>query len=182
LRPKPWAEYPLYRQLLRTMPNYDHYFAQEVRRFFPFGPFLGARVREDFEWHGYKFPKGTLTLLDIYGTHHDARFWPDPDTFYPERFRDREPTPFDLIPQGGGDYGTGHRCAGEWITIESLKLAVNFLAKEVAYEVPPQDLSFSLQRMPTYPKSGVVLEKVRLVGEGARMEVKVDEATKCPFH
>ena len=48
-------------------------FAQEVRRYYPFTPFLGNRVKQDFTWRGCHFKKDTLVLLDIYGMNHDSR-------------------------------------------------------------------------------------------------------------
>ena len=54
-------------------------FAQEVRRYYPFGPFLGARVRNDFQMNEYNFKKGMLVLLDMYGTNHDSLIWNKPD-------------------------------------------------------------------------------------------------------
>jgi fatty-acid peroxygenase len=161
-------QYPETRRKLREgyaqgKPDYALMFVQEVRRFYPFGPFLGARVRQAFDWKGFHFDKGMLVLLDIYGTHHDARLWEHPDEFRPERFLNWTGNPFDFIPQGGGDHYTGHRCAGEWITIETTKLALHFLVNEMSYQVPEQDLSFSLTRMPTFPRTGVVISRIRSV-------------------
>ncbi|HEX8503953.1 MAG TPA: cytochrome P450 [Hymenobacter sp.] len=178
---KALAEYPRYRQLLQQDDNYAHLFAQEVRRATPFAPFLGARVQKKFTWKGYEFPKGTLTLIDIYGTNHDPRVWQEPDTFWPERFENREPTPFDMLPQGGGDYRSGHRCPGEWITLSVLKQAVNFLARCLRYQVPPQDLSFDLTRMPTLPRSGFIMQNVRLLAPQREAPVAAAVAG-CPFH
>jgi fatty-acid peroxygenase len=138
----------------------------EVRRFYPFAPFLGARVRADFEWRGYRFREGTLVLLDVYGAHHDPRLWDRPEEFRPDRFRDRVPCRFDLIPHGGGESDTGHRCAGEQVTTEALKVALRYLTRGITYEVPPQDLSYSLSRMPTLPASGFVMARVRRAGPG----------------
>lgn len=45
-------------------------------------------------------------------------------------------SPFDLIPQGGGDPNFGHRCAGEWLTIDAMRVGLEFLAKRLTYEVP----------------------------------------------
>ena len=67
---------------------------------------------------------------------------------------------FELIPQGGGDAASGHRCPGEGITVEVMKASIDFLANRVRYEVPEQDLSFSLSRMPTLPESGFMMRKV----------------------
>lgn len=141
--------------------EYSQMFVQEIRRFYPFGPFTGARVRKDFTWKGYKFKQGTLVLLDIYGTNHNPDLWEDPDTFLPERFTDWEGSPFDFIPQGGGEYDIGHRCAGEWVTIEAMKTSLEFLTQRITYEVPPQDLSYSMVRMPTIPRSRFVIQHVR---------------------
>ena len=178
-------EYPAYRQLLRNRAeDYAELFVQEVRRYFPFAPFLGARVRTDFTWQGYEFTKGTLVLLDVYGALHDPRQWQDPDVFWPDRFRHWQQSRFDFIPQGGGSYETGHRCAGEWITIEAMKQAVTFLNDYLAYDVPPQDLRYDLRRMPTLPHSGFVMNSVRIkksLLEQIRRVAADTEASGCPF-
>ncbi len=50
-------------------------------------------------------------MLDIYGTNHDPKIWDNPDLFNPSRFKNWKGSPFNFIPQGGGDYWLGHRCA-----------------------------------------------------------------------
>ncbi|WP_163971455.1 cytochrome P450 [Oceanobacillus halotolerans] len=143
--------------------TYSQMFVQEVRRYYPFGPFLGARVKKDFTWNGHAFKQGTMVLLDIYGTNHDPELWDNPDRFYPERFYNWEGSPFDFIPQGGGDYHMGHRCAGEWVTIEVMKTSLDIMAKKLAYSVPDQNLEFSMVRMPSIPKSRFIIENVRRI-------------------
>ncbi|KAA6448872.1 cytochrome P450 [Bacillus atrophaeus] len=154
--------HPEYKEKLKSGNGDDlEMFVQEVRRFYPFGPFLGALVRNDFVWNQCEFKEGMLVLLDLYGTNHDARLWEDPNEFRPERFRDRKEQLFDLIPQGGGDPAKGHRCPGEGITIEVMKVTLDFLVNRIAYEVPEQDLSYSLVRMPSLPESGFVISRIR---------------------
>jgi fatty-acid peroxygenase len=143
--------------------GYAQRFVNEVRRFYPFTPFLGAKARQAFDWQGHHFEPGQLVLLDIYGSLHDPELWPNPDRFDPDRFRERQPTAYDFIPQGGGP-ALGHRCAGEWLTLQTLTLVVKLLSTRLDYQlVPGQDLSFELSRMPTRPKSGVVLTGVRFL-------------------
>lgn len=155
-------QYPQCREkLVRGELNYSHMFAQEIRRYYPFNPFLGAKVKNNFIYQKYFFKKGTLVFLDVYGTNHDERIWKNPNEFHPERFTFRDGNPYDLIPQGGGDPAKGHRCPGEWITITLLKTGMEFITKHLSYEVPLQDLSVSLRRMPTIPKSRFIISKVR---------------------
>jgi fatty-acid peroxygenase len=137
-------------------------FMQEVRRFYPFTPYLGARVRTRFTWQQYTFEPGTLVLLDVYGTDHDPRLWDAPQEFRPERFEQWSGGSFDFIPQGGGDHARTHRCPGEWITMHNVALALHFLTRCCTYEVvPQQDLSIDLTRMPTQPASGFIVRNVR---------------------
>lgn len=137
-------------------------FCQEVRRFYPFFPFAAATVRKDFTWNGYEFEKDTLTLLDLYGTNHHPEEWDDPDTFVGSRFIEGQPRPFSFIPQGGGDYDTGHRCAGEWITLLVMQETIDFLVNKIRYELPEQNLSYSLADIPSLPVSGVRMRNIRL--------------------
>ncbi|WP_078392714.1 cytochrome P450 [Shouchella patagoniensis] len=138
------------------------HFIQEVRRFYPFFPFTAARTAKDFEWKGYSFKKGTLTLLDLYGTNHHPDLWDNPEQFNPERFETWKKSPFDFIPQGGGDYDVGHRCAGEWLTVEILKESLDYLANKMSYTIPDQDLSFSFNEIPSLPHSHIVMQDIRL--------------------
>lgn len=137
------------------------WFVQEVRRFYPFFPFTAARVRRDFTWKDYDFDEGTLALLDLYGTNRHPDDWHEPDLFKPERFADWDGDPFKFIPQGGGEYATGHRCAGEWITLVVLTETLDFLVNTLEYTLPEQDLSFSLSDMPAAPNSGVRMTNLR---------------------
>ncbi|GAB3814863.1 cytochrome P450 [Pontibacter rugosus] len=159
-------EHPEHLEKLRSGDDkFAQLFVQEVRRFYPFTPFLGARTRKDFEWKGHQFEEGTLVLLDVYGMLHDPKLWPEPNEFKPERFKTWSGSPFDFIPQGGGDFDMGHRCAGEWVTIEAMKVALQFLTQEVQYNVPAQDLTVNRNKMPTKPKSGFEIDQVHFVGQ-----------------
>lgn len=138
-------------------------FAQEVRRLHAFFPFTAARVRKDFEWRGYHFPKGTRVLLDLYGTNRDSRLWTEPEAFRPERFATWDGSAFNFITQGGGDAATGHRCPGEPLAISLLMSALRMLTRRMTYAVPAQDLRMDASRMPAQPESLLIIEDVRSV-------------------
>lgn len=137
------------------------FFIQEVRRYYPFGPFLGAKVKNEFVWNQCEFKKGMLVILDVYGTNHDRQLWENPNEFNPERFKTWNNSLFDLIPQGGGEAATGHRCPGEGITIEVMKASLDFLVNKIEFDVPNQDLSYDLSEMPTLPKSGFMMNNIK---------------------
>ncbi|CAM5670427.1 fatty-acid peroxygenase [Streptomyces avidinii] len=150
--------WPAHRDLLRsdTGGKYAEAFAHEVRRFYPFAPFVGGRAAKDLTWRRGHIPKGTLVLLDLYGQNHDPALWEDPYRFDPDRFHspDGPSDPLDkLVPRGGGDRSRGHRRAGEDITVTALAALATELAR-LDYEVPDQDLAIPLTRIPTLPRTG----------------------------
>ena len=152
--------HPGWRDRLRNDDEAVEWFVQEVRRVSPFFPVTAARVRSSFEWGGVRFPEGRLVLFDRYGTHRHPNLWPDPASFRPERFQAWDGDAFSLVPQGGGEHAAGHRCPGEWITIATMKVAIEILTRTIDYAVPPQDLRISHRRVPTMPNSGFVISDV----------------------
>jgi fatty-acid peroxygenase len=131
-------------------------FTDEVRRFYPFAPFLGARVRSDFTWQGQHFAEGRLVLLDLYGTNHHPAIWAQPGEFTPQRFMEGRARHL-LVAQGGGDPHQGHRCPGEDATTRLMGQAAQILST-LDYALGPQDISIALDRIPTRPRSGVVIQ------------------------
>lgn len=154
-------ENPQWRERLASDDALIEPFIQEVRRFYGFFPFTVARVRQDFDWQGYRFIRGTRVLLDLYGTNHDPRSWQMPELFRPERFQEDGANAYNFIPQGGDDYATQHRCPGEWFTLELMRVAVRQLTRVMTYEVPAQNLDIDWTRIPLIPESRFVIRQVR---------------------
>ena len=161
-------EHPGARDRVRHGPDASaRAFAQEVRRLYPFFPMAAARTRKAFDWHGHRFPAGVRVLLDIPGTNRDPVAWKDPERFDPSRFEAREPGAFELVAQGGGDHFAGHRCAGEWITIELMRVAVRHFACAMDYDVPPDDLDIDTGEVPAMPGNALRLVNLRDREHGA---------------
>ncbi len=144
------------RRLAEGGEAYATAFAQEVRRFYPFAPFVGGRAAADLSYRGEPIAENTLVLLDIYGQNHDPDLWDDPYSFRPDRFLAHPADPELLIPQGGGDPATGHRCPGEGVVVGLLESLCPRLAR-LDYTVPEQDLGIPLGRMIARPRSGFVI-------------------------
>ncbi|MGY3340936.1 fatty-acid peroxygenase [Streptomyces filamentosus] len=135
---------------------YARAFAHEVRRSYPFVPFVGGLASRDLSFGTQEVPEGTLVLLDVPSHHRDPALWPEPHCFDPRRFLGREPGPGKLIPQGGGDARTGHRCPSEDITVHLLATLTSTLA-DLDLDMPEQDLSIPATRIPTRPRSGITV-------------------------
>lgn len=100
-------------------------------------------------------------MLDLYGTTHDPRAFPNPDAFDPGRGLSWHRQRFDFIPQGGGDARLTHRCPGEQFTVAVIGEATRLLVVEMEYGVPSQDLTVRFNRIPARTGSGMVLSNVR---------------------
>jgi fatty-acid peroxygenase len=128
--------------------------AQEVRRTTPFVPALAARARRPGTIGSVAVRAGDRLVLDVYGTDVDCDTWPDPGRIDPARFREGDPGPFDMVPQGGGD-PHGHRCPGEPLTIDVLAETARVLADlDLA---PAGPTTVDLSRMPALPPEGLRL-------------------------
>jgi fatty-acid peroxygenase len=141
-------------------PVFATAFTHEVRRYYPFAPFIGGRAAKDQEFHGESIPDSSTVLVDLYGHNHDPQLWPDPYDFTPERFLNRPIGEYDLVPQGGGNPHTGHRCPGEGITVGLLE-ALSIRLASLDYDVPVQDLSIRANRIPARVRSGFKVTRVR---------------------
>ncbi len=84
----------------------------ESMRLYPPAWALGRRAVRDVEIGGHRVPEGAFVVLSALVTQRDARFYPDPMRFDPERFapeaRGARPK-FAYFPFGGG----ARQCIGE---------------------------------------------------------------------
>ncbi len=119
---------------------------------------------QDVVVDGYLIPKDSWVVQDIYGTNHDPRTFDQPDDFKVDRFVGRTQAisyeeEYEMIAQGGGDFRKMHRCAGEWITLHTLRVFSDLLVNHYQFEVPEQDWKIPMNHFPTYPESKVLLFK-----------------------
>lgn len=94
----------------------------ESMRLYPPAWTVGRQSTEPVEVAGYTLPAGAVVLTSQWVTHQDARWWPDPERFDPERWRDDDTAPpaspaaatgqrprWSYFPFGGGS----RSCIGE---------------------------------------------------------------------
>jgi cytochrome P450 len=82
----------------------------EAMRLYPPAWMMTRRTLGEYTLGGYTVPAGTFLLLSPYVTHHDARFFPAPEVFDPERWAmPVNQTKWAYLPFGGGP----RQCIGE---------------------------------------------------------------------
>lgn len=154
----------LYDQLKEDFDPLQDSFIQEMRRYYPFFPMLPAIALRDVEIDGYEIPKDSWVVLDIYGTNHDARTIDHPEKFDIKRYigKTKEISyeeEYEMIAQGGGEFRNMHRCAGEWITLHSMRVFSDQLVNKYNFSIPEQDWTVPMNQFPTYPNSKALLFK-----------------------
>jgi cytochrome P450 len=93
----------------------------ETLRIYPVGMLTFPRVvKTPISLSGYELPVGTILIGAIYLTHHREDIYPEPDVFRPERFLEKQFSPYEYLPFGGG----ARRCIGLAFAQMEMKLAI----------------------------------------------------------
>ncbi|GAB1540318.1 cytochrome P450 [Scytonema sp. NUACC21] len=77
-------------------------------------------VESPIEVMGYELSPGTVTRGCIYLTHQREDLYPQSKEFKPERFLERQYSPYEFLPFGGG----ARRCPGEALALFEMKLVL----------------------------------------------------------
>lgn len=128
--------------------EYLYMVLKETLRLHPVAPLLiPHESMEDCEVDGYHIPKKSQIIVNAWAIMRDPSIWPDPDTFKPERFLERDVDmrgqDFRLIPFGSGRRG----CPGMLLALTVVRLVVAQLVHCFDWELPdgmaPDDLDMS---------------------------------------
>jgi cytochrome P450 len=83
--------------------EYTGWVLKESMRLFPPAWTTGRETTEDVEIGGYHVPKGAQLLFSQWVVHRDPRWFPNPEAFDPERWKDEASLPrYAYFPFGGG--------------------------------------------------------------------------------
>ncbi|XP_044754251.1 cytochrome P450 6k1-like [Coccinella septempunctata] len=108
---------------------------KETLRKYPLTHLLMRYAERDytFEETDLQIEKGTPVLLSMTSLHYDERYFPEPDKFDPERFREENAKEFQYVYM---PFGEGPRkCIGDRFALLSMKIAVFMFLKN--YEITP---------------------------------------------
>lgn len=108
----------------------------ESMRLYPPAWLIGRRAIEDYRIDDYPVPSGAIVLTSPYITQRNARLFPQPERFDPDRwtpeFKAALP-PFAYFPFGGGT----RKCIGEGFAWMELVLVVATLARDWRLRLVP---------------------------------------------
>jgi cytochrome P450 len=144
---------PTIDQLEREMPYLDMV-VDEVLRLYPPAWIGPRRAVRDFEWGGYRVPKGAYVNYCSWASHRLPEVFPEPEAFVPERFtRARKAA----LPRGAYvPFGGGKRvCIGKRFGQIEVKLVTTMLLQQLGADVLP-GRTMTVRQSPTLsPRGGL---------------------------
>ncbi|XP_018785106.1 PREDICTED: cytochrome P450 6g1-like [Bactrocera latifrons] len=142
----------------------------EILRLYPSLPFLGREHlpkegEKPFDlkpYYDYTVPVGMHLYIPIFGIQRDPEFWPNPDTFDPERFNaenKKTHKPMSYLPFGSGP----RNCIGGRIGLLQSKLGLVHILKNhyvTTCEKTPSEITFDPLSIVLSYKGGIYLKLV----------------------
>lgn len=146
--------------------RYTEMVLKESMRLYPAVWGIGRKAMVDCELGGYRIPSGSNLFILQWQTQRDARFFPDPERFDPERWRDdavrsgKIPR-FAYFPFGGGP----RVCVGASFAMMEATLLLAMIQKGFHLELVPNHPVETFASVTLRPKYGirVIAKQRRLV-------------------
>ncbi|MBD2099004.1 cytochrome P450 [Trichocoleus sp. FACHB-591] len=128
---------------------------QETLRLYPVVLFTFLRIaKAPVKIMGHEFEPGTYLSPCIYLTHHRPDLYPEPNQFRPERFLERQFSPYEYLPFGGGN----RRCIGMAFAQYEMKLVLATLLSRWQFSLVDHRPVRPLRRGATFtPQGGIPL-------------------------
>ena len=132
-------------------------FCQETLRIYPGPVTFPRRVEKDIQLMGRDIKAGVLLVGCVYLVHHREELYPNPNHFRPERFIERQFSPYEFLPFGGGQ----RRCIGAALAMYEMTLVLKTLLETCELELAEQPPIKPQRRGGILaPSDGVWLKKV----------------------
>ena len=135
---------------------YTEMVVKESMRLYPPAWGIGRRALQEFELGGYRIPAGTNVFIMQWLTHRDARFFPDPERFVPERWRE-DPVRKGKIPRFAYfPFAGGPRvCIGAGFAMMEATLLLATIAQRYRFSLAPDAVVTPLFSVTLRPKYGL---------------------------
>lgn len=128
---------------------------KESMRLYPPAWISDRMALSDDTYNGFTYPKGIVIILFYYGLHRDARYWPEPDSFIPERFakeNDDKRKPKAFYPFGGGP----RLCIGNNFAMAEMAIFLQTMIH--SFEINPTEIHPKPNPLVTLRPDQVILE------------------------
>jgi cytochrome P450 len=138
---------------VKRLPYVEKIFSEAMRLYPPVWV-VGRRALQDVEIGGYKIVKGAIVLVSQYVTHHDARYFPEPFRFDPERWNPEAVAArpkFSYFPFSAGS----RQCLGEAFAWMESVLAIAILAQRWRLGLAPGHRVELQPQLTLRPKNGM---------------------------
>ena len=110
-------------------------------------------------------PRGSTVIVYVYGAHHAPRYWPNPETFDPERFakaNEKQPAAFTHLPFGGGPRG----CIGGNYAMLQILMILSELLRKYDFQLTPGQTIEARPMVILRPKHGIRMAFTRNIACG----------------
>jgi cytochrome P450 len=128
----------------------------ESMRIYPPAWAMGREAMTEIEIGGWRYPRGAEFVISPWVVHRDARTFPDPDAFRPERWADdlaRRLPRFAYFPFGGGP----RVCIGNRFAMMEAKLVLAVAVQRFRFETVPETALSLMPSATLRPRHGIRL-------------------------
>jgi cytochrome P450 len=142
--------------------RYAEMVVKESMRLYPPAWGIGRQALAPFEIGGYRLPAGTNVFLSQWVTHRDPRYFPDPERFDPERWRD-DPARSGALPRFAYfPFGGGPRvCIGASFAMMEATLLLAAIAPKFKLRLIPGQQVKPFPSITLRPKDGIQMTLAR---------------------
>ena len=120
---------------LEHYPLLDAAFKEILRMYAPAGTLFRQAIT-DTEICGHLIPRNSQIAINVYASMRLQDWWPDPDTFNPDRFttaaQHESISRYVFAPFGGG----AHKCIGQQFADMTVKTVMHQLLRRFAWSSP----------------------------------------------
>ncbi|HUS10086.1 MAG TPA: cytochrome P450 [Pyrinomonadaceae bacterium] len=134
--------------------KYTEMIAKESMRLYPPAYALGREAINDCEIGGFRVPAGAQVFMFQWSTQRDARFFPEPETFAPERWTPEFSASlpkYAYFPFGGGP----RACIGNYFAMMEVILLLATIGQRFRFSLVPDQAVTLMPAMSLRPADGI---------------------------
>ena len=136
--------------------TYTEMVLREAMRLYPPVWVIGRRALAPFRMGSYELPAETNVVMSQLITHRDAKYFPEPERFDPDRWRPNDPRNLSLPRFAYFPFGGGPRvCIGAGFSMMEAVLLLATIAQKFKLTLVPGQTIEKLPSVTLRPKSGI---------------------------